>query len=140
MSNIDKFYMAFEDMTRFGFRFSKQFIKDISKIVTTGIDDFLIQFRKDFIIDKLSEYNRFEELKLNAKQSKLLGGYSLYRYEYRKSSNLRIIFTIIFNNNYYYALCAFNENGGKKKSKDSYKKNIERAINILLRNEGEEDE
>ena len=58
----------------------------------------------------------------------------MYRYEYRKNSNLRCIYMINNENNMneIVLLCAFNEDGDKRKGRNSYKDNIERAIRIYL--------
>ncbi len=139
MINKDKFYKSFEYMRKFGFDYSKQFLKDISKLVTSNVEAFLESCRKDFSINKLNNYNKFEKLNLSLNQAKRLKGLSLYRYEYRKESNIRIIYTIIVNNTVY-AVCAFNEDSSKRKSKDSYNANINRAINIIMGGKDDEDE
>lgn len=111
-----------------------EFEKDLLSLVNTNIKKFIKTFYNDIRRKNFEQYNRYEILKLNKKQKEDLNGNNLYRYEYRKNSNLRCIYTINNENNKYkiILLCAFNEDGDKKKGKNSYKDNIARAIRIYL--------
>ena len=103
-------------------------------MVSTNVKRFIRNFSKDIIRKNFQEYNRNEKLKLTKKQRELLNGKDLYRYEYRKDSNLRCIYVINNDNNNEEIIlfCAFNEDGSKEKGKNSYKYNIDRAIRIYL--------
>lgn len=110
--------------------------KDFQKLVQTDVNDFCQVFYKDFIRKDFDDYNRFEKLSIyNPKQKRRLKGQILRRYEYRNTSNLRCIFIVYQenNNDIPIILCAFNEDGNKKKGKGSYNSNIERAISIFER-------
>ncbi len=110
--------------------------KEFKSLVTSDLENFTKVFFKDFIRKDFENYNRFEKLRnLTHKQKKRLKGNILRRYEYRNTSNLRCIFIIHNDNNKSIPiiLCAFNENGDKKKGKQSYNKNIDRAIDIFER-------
>ena len=110
--------------------------KEFRSLVTSDLENFTKVFFKDFIRKDFENYNRFEKLRnLTHKQKKRLKGNILRRYEYRNTSNLRCIFIIHNDNNKSIPiiLCAFNENGDKKKGKQSYNKNIDRAIDIFER-------
>ena len=111
-----------------------EFEKDLVKLVSTNVKRFIRNFYKDIIRKNFEQYNRYEKLKLTPKQRELLNGKELYRYEYRKDSNLRCIYVINNDNNNeeIILLCAFNEDGSKEKGKNSYKYNIDRAIRIYL--------
>ena len=132
MSNIDKFYLFFSMMEKHNFMFSQDVVRDLNKLVKNDIDVFIHQLAKDFLIMNYDDYNRFERLNLKSTQKQLLRGGNLYRYEYRKKSNLRVLFATRIKSKTIF-LCAFNENQGKRHSKDAYNKNIERAIDILNR-------
>ena len=113
---------------------TSEFEKDLSKLVNSNVKKFIKIFSKDIRRRNFEDFNRFEMLNLDKKQHKRLNGSNLYRYEYRGTSNLRCIYTIINENNIdkIFLLCAFNEDGDKTKGKKSYKDNIERAIRIYL--------
>ncbi len=113
---------------------STEFEKDLVKLVNSNVKKFIKIFSRDLRRRNFEDFNRFELLNLDKKQHNKLEGNSLYRYEYRNTSNLRCIYTIINENNIdkIILLCAFNEDGDKKKGKNSYKDNIERAIRIYL--------
>lgn len=113
---------------------TSEFEKDLSKLVNSNVKKFIKNFSKDIRRRNFEDYNRFEMLNLDKKQHKILNGNNLYRYEYRGTSNLRCIYTIINENNIdkIFLLCAFNEDGDKIKGKKSYKDNIERAIRIYI--------
>lgn len=110
------------------------FEKDLVKLVNNDINKFIKNFYKDMIRNNLKDYNRYEMLNLNKKQREKLDGNNLYRYEYRKNSNLRCIYLIENENNTnkLILICAFNEDGDKTKGKNSYNNNINRAIRIYL--------
>lgn len=116
-----------------GIRSTKDVLKDLQKLVQTDLENFTEVFFKDFIRKDFEDYNKFEKLHLSKKQKKRLNGQILRRYEYRNTSNLRCIFIVCNDNNndIPIILCAFNEDGKKKKGKGSYKDNIERAIKIF---------
>lgn len=112
---------------------TKDFVKDLNKLVLSDIEKFASQFYKDFTRKNFENYNRFEKLKLTPQQRADIDGVTLWRYEYRSASNFRCIFIVKKeqNNDYPILICAFNENGKKKKGADSYAHNIERAISII---------
>lgn len=113
---------------------STEFEKDLVKLVNSNVKRFIKLFSRDLIRRNFEDFNRFEILNLDRKQCTKINGNNLYRYEYRNTSNLRCIYTIINENNIdkIFLLCAFNEDGDKTKGKKSYKDNIERAIRIYL--------
>ena len=113
---------------------TSEFEKDLSKLVNSNVKKFIKIFSKDIRRRNFEDFNRFEMLNLDKKQHKKLNGNNLYRYEYRGTSNLRCIYTIINENNRdkIFLLCDFNEDGDKIKGKKSYKDNIERAIRIYI--------
>lgn len=113
---------------------TKEFEKDITKLVLSNIKIFVRNFYRDIRRKNFEEYNRYERLNLDRSQKELLKGKALYRYEYRENSNLKCIYIIDNENNTdkTLLLCAFNEDGDKIKGKNSYKDNINRAIRIYL--------
>lgn len=113
---------------------TKEFEKDITKLVLSNIKRFVRNFYRDIRRKNFEEYNRYERLNLDKSQKELLKGKALYRYEYRENSNLKCIYIIDNENNTdkTLLLCAFNEDGDKIKGKNSYKDNINRAIRIYL--------
>ena len=118
-----------------GVRSTKEAAKDLQNLVQTDIKKFTENFYKDFIIKEFEDYNRYKKLSLTKEQRKRLKGHTLWRYEYRHTSNLRCIFIVYNENNTNIPiiLCAFKEDGDKKKGKKSYEDNIERAIKIFER-------
>ena len=116
-----------------GIRVTPDFARDIQKLVQTDVEAFAIQFFKDFARKDFENYNRFEKLKLTRQQKSMIDGNTLWRYEYRNTSNFRCIFIIekTHNSDMIILLCAFNENGGKDKGDNSYSHNIKRAIDII---------
>lgn len=125
-----------KDLERHNILSTKEVEKDLQKLIGTDIYDFARVFLRDFIRMDFDNYNKFEILRnLSREQKKKLRGTLLRRYEYRNSSNLRIIF-VVYNddsNHVPILLCAFNEDGDKKKGNNSYHKNIDRAIRIFER-------
>lgn len=113
---------------------TQEFKKDILKLVNTNTNKFIKNFYKDIRRKNFEDYNRFEVLQISNKQKRLLNGKNLYRYEYRENSNLKCIYIIETENNMeeIILLSAFNEDGDKKRGKNSYNDNIERAIRIYL--------
>lgn len=113
---------------------TNDFAKDLVKLVNNDVNIFIENFYKDMLRKNLENYNRHKMLSLNKKQREKLDGNNLYRYEYRKCSNLRCIYLVENGNNTnkVILLCAFNEDGNKKKGKNSYNNNIDRAIRIYL--------
>lgn len=109
---------------------TQPFVKDILNLVKTDINKFIEDFSKNMSRSNLKDYKKYERLKLTPSQSKRLDGNSLFRYEYRNSSNLRCIYLIMDENNNKktYLLNAFNEDKRKSIGKNSYDFNIERAI------------
>ncbi len=119
-------------LSKNGILMSDAFNKDLHKLVTSNVDDFIENFYK-YITRTNFDYNKFECLGLTAKQRKQLSGYHLYRYEYRKESNFRCLYILSTtdSNDMTILLCAFNEIEGKAKGPNSYSSNIERAIRIF---------
>ena len=113
---------------------TQEFKKDILKLVNTNTNKFIKNFYRDIRRKNFEDYNRFEVLQISNKQKRLLNGKNLYRYEYRENSNLKCIYIIETENNMeeIILLSAFNEDGDKKRGKNSYNDNIERAIRIYL--------
>lgn len=113
---------------------TKRFEKDLVKLVKTNIKKFVENFSKDIRRRNLEEYNKSEMLGIDKKQKIRLDGNNLYRYEYREDSNLKCIYMVNNENNKreLILLCAFNEDGNKKKGQSSYNDNIDRAIRIYL--------
>lgn len=113
---------------------TKKFEKDLVKLVKTNIKKFVENFSKDIRRRNLEEYNKSEMLGIDKKQKIRLDGNNLYRYEYREDSNLKCIYMVNNENNKreLILLCAFNEDGDKKKGQSSYNDNIDRAIRIYL--------
>ena len=101
-------------------------------MVKTDVKKFIKDFAKNFMRSDLKKYKKYERLNTTPPQNKRLDGNALFRYEYRNSSNLRCIYMVIDvnNKNEVRLLCAFNEDGDKRRGKNSYDANIERAIRI----------
>ncbi len=116
-----------------GIRATDDFVKDIQRLIQTDVETFAAQFYKDFARKDFEKYSRFEKLKLTQPQKAMIDGNILWRYEYRNTSNFRCIFILekAHNGNSPILLCAFNEDGGKKKGNNSYDHNIKRAIQII---------
>ena len=116
-----------------GIRVTKDFVKDIQRLIQTDVETFASQFFKDFARKDFENYNRFEKLKLTKQQKARIEGKILWRYEYRNTSNFRCIFIVekAHNGNSPILLCAFNEDGEKKRGNNSYDHNIKRAIDII---------
>lgn len=113
---------------------TKEFEKDLTKLVTTNVKRFVRDFTRDIRRKSFDEYNRYKKLNLNNSQKNKLDNYDLYRYEYRNDSNLRCIYLIdnVKNTSNIILLCAFNEDWNKSKGNNAYKDNINRAIRIYL--------
>lgn len=136
MNNEASILRLLKELQRHGILSTKEVAKDLQKLVTTDLENFVEVFFKDFIRKDFNNYNKFEILRhLNNKQKRKLKGNILRRYEYRNTSNLRCIFIVCNenNNSVPIILCAFNEDGDKKTGKKSYNKNINRAIDIFER-------
>jgi hypothetical protein len=114
------------------------FEKDLEKLVSTNLKTFIKNFTRDIRRKNFEQFNRYEKLSLTKKQKEEINGNDLYRYEYRKDSNLKCIYLLENTNNIkkIILLCAFNEDGDKTKGKKSYKDNINRAIRIYLKEKG----
>lgn len=134
MNANDNILAMLEVLKLHGVSYTEQFYKDICKLVKTNVNKFIQDFSRDFSRMNYKKHNRYEELSLTSKQRKRLGGKSLYRYEYRNSSNLRCIYIIKDEYNNITLLKAFNEDKGKSKGKGSYNFNIEQAIDIYISN------
>lgn len=113
---------------------TKEFEKDLTKLVNTNVRKFVKDFTKDITRESFDEYNRYKQINLTKAQRIKLDSHKLYRYEYRSSSNLRCIYLIdiVQNTKNIILLCAFNEDGDKTKGNNAYNNNIERAIRIYL--------
>lgn len=132
MNTEDSLLKMFQVLEEHGVYASEQFFDDIKSLVKTDVKKFIKDFTKNFMRKNLKEYKKIERLSTTSSQNKRLDGNALFRYEYRNSSNLRCIYMVINVNNSdeIRLLCAFNEDGNKKKGKNSYDSNIERAIRI----------
>lgn len=130
MDANDAFTRMFQVLKLHGVYASAQFRKDIEDLVKTDIIKFIDDFTKAFSRINLKEQNKYERLSIRPEQKKKLDGNSLFRYEYRNTSNLRCIYITrdVNNSNKTILLNAFNEVKGKTKGKNSYRFNIERAI------------
>lgn len=136
MNNEAPIEKVLQSLQRHGILSSKEIKKDLQKLVNSNLENFIEVFLKDFMRADFDNYNKFEKLKnLSKTQRKRLKGTILRRYEYRNTSNLRCIFIVYKenNNDIPILLCAFNEDGDKKTGKNSYNKNIDRAIDIFER-------
>lgn len=102
-------------------------IKKLAKLLNGDTIDFFNVFSM-YIVQRDFNYNRFELLKLSTSQKKKIDNNKLYRFEYRKNSNLRIIFVLMVDGDEILVVDAFNENGKKTKGKDSYDKAIKNAV------------
>ena len=112
---------------------TKDFFRDIISLLDSVEvkRNFMKIFSKDMKICNINAYNKFELLNksLTEYQRRILGGNSLYRYEFRRNNkNIKCIF--VLEEERKILLDAFNEDGDKKSGKDSYKINIVRAIRI----------
>ena len=134
MNSNDNLLAMLEVLKLHGVNYTEQFYKDICKLVKTDVNKFIKDFSRDFSRMSYKKHNRYEELSLNSDQKKRIDGKSLYRYEYRNSSNLRCIYIIEDEYNNITLLKAFNEDKGKIKGKGSYNFNIEQAIKIYISN------
>lgn len=128
--SIIRMLQALEDRN---IRATNEFEKDIVRLVNSDVKDFIRRFYKEITRADLILLKKYERLKLNHIQNEKMNGNSLFRYEYRKTSNLRCIYVIKNEESSYQniiLLCAFNEDAGKVKGKGAYNFNIERAIKI----------
>lgn len=132
MNTEDSLLKMFQLLEKHGVYASEQFFDDIKSLVKTDVKKFIKDFTKNFTRSNLKEYKKYERLSTTSSQNKRLDGNALFRYEYRNSSNLRCIYMVmnVNNSNETHLLCAFNEDGDKRKGKNSYEANIERAIRI----------
>ena len=136
MEKVNEILRLLQYLQREGIRATNDFVKDIQRLVQTDVETFASQFFSDFARKDFENYNRFEKLKLTKQQKAMIDGNILWRYEYRNTSNFRCIFIVekAHNDSNPILLCAFNENGGKKKGNNSYAHNIKRAIDIIRKN------
>ena len=136
MKTNEDFLVMFKVLKLHSVYSTPQFRKDIENLVKTRKKEFIKDFLRDFSRIDLKDYKRYERLRLSPQQSKKIGGKSLFRYEYRSTSNLRCIYIIEDEYNKSAVLLnAFNEDAGKTKGKGSYNFNIERAIKTYLKNQ-----
>lgn len=56
---------------------TKDFVKDLNKLVLSDIEKFASQFYKDFTRKNFENYNRFEKLKLTPQQRADIDGVTL---------------------------------------------------------------
>ena len=117
-----------------GIRSTKEFISDISAIITSNKSKF-IEFFTTNILNADMLLQKYEKLNLKPNQKRSIFNNLLYRLEYRKDKlNIKCIFIVEKNNNNKIInLCAFSEKNDKSKGKYTYKDNIERAIRIYLK-------
>lgn len=127
--DLEKLYKILETHNVYS---TPEFKNDILKLVKTDIKKFISDFHQYFSRINLKDYKKYERLSLTRKQNIDLDGHSLFRFEYRNSSNLRCIYIIQNEDNRRETilLCAFNEDNNKKSGKNTYKNNIDRAILI----------
>ena len=132
MDTNDSLLKMFQILETHNVYASEQFFDDIRKLVKTDLEKFIRDFVRNFTRVDLKDLKKYERLSISKKQKLRLDGNSLFRYEYRNSTNLRCIYMVknVNNINETYLLCAFNEDGNRSKGKNSYKDNIERAIKI----------
>lgn len=132
MDTNDSLLKMFQILETHNVYASEQFFDDIRKLVKTDLEKFIRDFVRNFTRIDLKDLKKYERLNISKKQKLRLDGNSLFRYEYRNSTNLRCIYMVknANNTNETYLLCAFNEDGNRNKGKNSYKDNIERAIKI----------
>lgn len=132
MDTNDSLLKMFQILETHNVYASEQFFDDIKKLVKTDLEKFIRDFVRNFTRLDLKNLKKYERLSISKKQKLRLDGNSLFRYEYRNSTNLRCIYMVknVNNINETYLLCAFNEDGNRSKGKNSYKDNIERAIKI----------
>ncbi len=136
MGREDEIKRLLQYLQNEGIRATNEFVKDIQRLVLTDVKSFASQCFRDFSRKDYGRYNRFEKLRLTKQQKIEIAEYDLWRYEYRNTSNLRCIFILEKENNNSEPIlvCAFNEDGNKKKGESSYSHNIERALKIIKRN------
>ena len=117
-----------------GIRSTKEFISDISAIITSNKRKFT-EFFTTSILNADILLQKYERLNLKPNQKRSIFNNTLYRLEYRKDKlNIKCIFIVEKNNNNKIInLCAFSEKNDKSKGKYTYKDNIERAIRIYLK-------
>lgn len=132
MDAKDAFTRMFQILKTHGVYATPQFKKDIEDLVKSDINKFIFDCTKAFSRVSLKDQNKYERLNLKPEQKKKLDGKSLFRFEYRNTSNLRCIYITedVNNKKTTILLNAFNEEKGKTKGKNAYKFNIERAIKI----------
>ena len=99
---------------------TSEFEIDLVKLVNSNVKRFIKLFSRDLIRRNFEDFNRFEILNLDRKQRTKINGNNLYRYEYRNTSNLRCIYTIINENNIdkIFLLCALMKMETKQKEKN----------------------
>jgi hypothetical protein len=137
MEEENSIFRILKSLERHGIYSTKDFLKDILRQPINDIEKFTKEFYRDFSRKQFHNYNKFERLNLSNlsnSQKKDLSRFELWRYEYRNKCNLRCIFIVPKVNNTkdeIILLCAFCEDGDKKKGKDSYNDNINRAIKII---------
>lgn len=142
MNNKDIIVKTLKMLDSHGIKSTQDFVKDLNSLISGNASEFLRVMYKDFLRWE-SQLNKFETLKLNPKQKSRINGLMLRRYEYRRNkANIKCIFIVVKENNsdMPIILCAFIEDGDKKKGKNSYNDNIERAISIFEKIQVNDDE
>ena len=111
-------------------KYTKEFQKDLCKLNKHPSIKFIQTFSWIFMKKKFDP-GKFEVIKdLTREQLEILGDNKLCRFEYREGKNLRCIFCVDSGYTDFMLLCAFIEDGSRKKGPDSYAYNISRAIEI----------
>lgn len=119
----------FRDLEIDGVEVTRTFLEELTKILKNRVTQFCVDFSKDiklFLIDL--RYGKFEELRnIDENKRERIDYNKLYRYEYRKFSNLRCLMVLEQDKKCIF-LVSFEEDKGKKKGPNSYNTNIEAAV------------
>ena len=136
--NEDAITQMLRELEIYGFRYTKDFYKDIISLIDTDLKKFIKVFSFEMKLFDENEYNKFERLYPEEEsQKRKLGSDELYRYEYRRSKkNVKCIFVLLKKDGTKLLLNAFQEDWDKTKGDDSYKDNIKRAMRILSKERG----
>lgn len=136
--NENTIIQMLRELEIYGFRYTKDFYKDIISLIDTDLKKFIKVFSFEMKLFDENEYNKFERLYPEEEsQKRKLGSDELYRYEYRRSKkNVKCIFVLLKKDGTKLLLNAFQEDWDKTKGDDSYKDNIKRAMRILSKERG----
>lgn len=136
--NEDAIIQMLRELEIYGFRYTKDFYKDITNLIDTDLKKFIKVFSFEMKLFDENEYNKFERLYPEEEnQKKKLGDDKLYRYEYRRSKkNVKCIFVLFKKDGTKLFLNAFQEDWDKTKGDNSYKDNMKRAMRILSKERG----